>query len=709
MFFQVQKYTTGNGRMNIFRTVLISLIFVSIINISPNYAKEVNQKLTAFKISVADNSLARKITISYHHAILEVNYEQGFIIADLTSKEISDLQKFGLKIESAKQWNKKYKLFKESVVHQLNQSNEKNQLSGIPGFDCYPTVEETLQQGSSLAADYPKLASWVDIGDSWNKANGQSGYDLMVLKITNKDIIEEKPKLFIHSSMHAREYTPAALTLDFANHLLTNYADDADIRWIVDYHEVHVLFHMNPDGRKIAETSVLQRKNTNQNHCLDSADGTVGVDLNRNFAYFWNTTANGSSGNDCAETFRGASAESEPETQAVSNYIRGLFPDARGPGDNDAAPEDTSGIHLDIHSYSELVLWPYGHTTNESPNNQGFTELGNKLAWFNDYTPMQSIGLYPTDGTSDDVSYGELGIAALTFELGTSFFQQCSVYENSIKPDNLNALIYAAKASSAPYKISFGPEISKIELNDSVSEISISQGSSLTVAVTASAVRTKKSLLGRSISKAEYSIDEPIWKNTSDIRPFIDNDGALTSGTEVLSSQVDTSGLDLGRHIIYARAYDQNNNPGVPTAIFVTISNNNSPIPSFSVSCDDLSCNFDATDSSDSDGNISNYQWDFGDEVIAEGDIVEHTYSGNGDNLVTLTIEDNSGNQASKQQTISVSAAPEPAPTPAPTEPPASNSSGGGALNWWLLSLLFVASLKKSPPSGKFYLPPSNR
>ena len=47
--------------------------------------------------------------------------------------------------------------------------------------------------------------------------------------------------------------------------------------------------------------------------------------------------------------------------------------------------------------------------------------LGRKLAYWNGYTPEQAIGLYPTDGTTTDFVYGELGIAAYTFELGTAF------------------------------------------------------------------------------------------------------------------------------------------------------------------------------------------------------------------------------------------------------------------------------------------------
>jgi carboxypeptidase T len=123
-----------------------------------------------------------------------------------------------------------------------------------------------------------------------------------------------------------------------------------------------------------------------------------------------------------------------------------------------AAPADASGVYLDIHSYSELVLWPWGFTSDVAPNGPALQTLGRKLAYFNGYEPDQSIGLYPTDGTTVDFAYGDLGLAAYTFELGTAFFESCSLFEETIVPDNLPALLYAAKVARAPFLTPAGPE-----------------------------------------------------------------------------------------------------------------------------------------------------------------------------------------------------------------------------------------------------------
>jgi len=85
--------------------------------------------------------------------------------------------------------------------------------------------------------------------------------------------------------------------------------------------------------------------------------------------------------------------------------------------------------------------------------------LGRKIAYFNNYTPTQSVDLYITDGDSIDFAYGELGVPAYTIELGNDFFETCDVFENDILPDNLPALVYAAKIADLPYLTPSGPDV----------------------------------------------------------------------------------------------------------------------------------------------------------------------------------------------------------------------------------------------------------
>ena len=265
----------------------------------------------------------------------EVNYDEGFVVVDSDPSERMLLELSGFRLE-----------VDEKLTAQMNQPQTMlpGQLSGIPGFPCYRTVEETFQSAEELASAYPALADWIDIGDSWEKSQGLGGYDLNVLRLTNEAVPGPKPKLYAMSSIHAREYTPAELVTRFAEHLVQNYNIDPDITWLLDYHELHLLLQANPDARKKAEGGLFWRKNTNQNYCGPNSDDR-GADLNRNFQFQWGCCG-GSSSNQCAETYRGPSPASEPETQSVQNYVFSNYPDLRDPPIDAAAPLTTTGLFL---------------------------------------------------------------------------------------------------------------------------------------------------------------------------------------------------------------------------------------------------------------------------------------------------------------------------------------------------------------------------
>jgi carboxypeptidase T len=449
---------------------------------------------------------------------------------------------------------------------------------------------------AEMASSKPTLAQWLDVGDSWEKSSNQGGYDMRVLKLTNQTKGGNKPKLFINSAIHAREYTTAALTLDFARWLVDGYGEDADATWILDNHEVHIMLMANPDGRKKAETGLSWRKNANQNYCGTNSNNR-GADLNRNFSFGWNSTnGQGSSGSQCNDTYRGPSAGSEPEIQALENYVRSLWPDRRGPGLNDAAPSDTSGIHLDVHSYSELVLWPWGDTSNLAPNGSALQTLGRKFAFFNGYSPQQSIGLYPTDGTSDGISYGELGVAAFTFELGTQFFQNCSTYNNTIKPNNLPALIYAAKVVRTPYITAAGPDVTSVSLSGSAGTTGVPAGTEVTLSGTVSDARFNNSNGTEStqaINAVEYYIDQAPWESGATPAALLASDGSFNSTTEAFSGGLITAGLSEGKHLVYVRGRDSSNTWGAVSASFLVINKDGGTPPAQYCSAASGSANYE--------------------------------------------------------------------------------------------------------------------
>ena len=458
----------------------------------------------------------------------------------------------------------------EETANLLHASPPPGQRAGIPGYPCYRTVEESYQTAQDIVANYPTLASWNDVGDTWDKVTpgGAAGYDMNVLVLTNSAVPGPKPKLFITASIHAREYTPAELTTRFAEYLVTNYGIDPDATWILDNHEIHLMLQANPDGRKQAETGLSWRKNTDQNYCGPTSTSR-GADLNRNFQFQWGCCG-GSSSSQCSETYRGPNPASEPEVQAIQDYMRAIFPDQRPDPLPSPAPADATGVYLDIHSYSELVLWPWGFTSTVAPNGTALQTLGRKYAYFNNYTPEQAIGLYPTDGTTDDFAYGDLGVAGMTFELGTSFFQSCSTFENTILPDNMQALIYAAKVVRTPYLTPAGPDA----LNVAATPDTITVGDPVNLTATVNDTRYNNSNGAeptQNIAAAEYYIDTPPWQAGAVAHPMAAADGNFNSSIESVTATVNTSSLTTGRHLIFVRGKDAANNWGAFSAAFLDV------------------------------------------------------------------------------------------------------------------------------------------
>lgn len=486
----------------------------------------------------------------------EVDLARGWLVVDVDRAGYQRLVELGLTVE-----------LEPKLTVKMNTPLEwlPGQERGIPGYPCYRTVEETLASGAALAASHPDLASWIDIGDSWEKSwpGGNPGYDLMVLVLTNSSVGGDKPVLWVEGTVHARELVTAETVTRFAEHLLANYDIDPDITWILDHHEVHLLLIFNPDGRKYAEAGLWWRKNTNENYCGATSDYR-GADLNRNFDFEWGGHG-GSSPQECDETFRGPTPASEPETQAVQAYVASVIPDQRVDDLVTPAQDDTVGLFIDVHSHGEDVFTPFGFQAPPAPNDSQMLTLGRKFAFFTGYE-AQTGGNYPVDGSTKDWAYGRLGVPAFTFELGTEFFQECGPFESTIYPDNVETLLYAAKAARRPYTLAAGPDASAVTTLPSVVE----PGSLVQVAALIDDTRYEPGSgePTQNIAEAEVYLDLPPWADGAQAVAMVATDGVFDSAVEGVDAVLDTSGYAVGRHTAYVRGRDASGNWGPVSAAF---------------------------------------------------------------------------------------------------------------------------------------------
>jgi hypothetical protein len=442
------------------------------------------------------------------------------------------------------------------------------QVGAIPGYPCYRTVEETFATAQAIVAAHPGLATWTDIGDTWEKLNPGGpypGYDMSVLRLTQSAVPGPKPRVFLLGSIHAREYTPAETVTRFAELLASGYGVDPDITWFLDHHEVHMVLQGNPDGRKRAETGASWRKNADNSYCANSS--LRGADMNRNFPFQWNCCGGGSN-NPCSEVYRGPSAASEPENQAIRDYVRAIFADAWTPG---PPPPDTSGVFIDLHSSGQLVLWPWGYTTATAPNATALQTLGRKFAYINNYYPEQAIELYITDGASDDFAYGDRGVAAYTFEMGTSFFQSCASFEGTVYPQVRDALLYAVRTARLPYLLPSGPDALGVA---TVPPGSVNTGQPLVVNATVDDTRYNN-INGaepvQAIAAAEVYLDTPPWTPGAAPVALAAVDGAYDETIEPVTGTLSTAGWPVGRHTLFVRGRDAAGNWGPVSAVFVDV------------------------------------------------------------------------------------------------------------------------------------------
>jgi carboxypeptidase T len=432
------------------------------------------------------------------------------------------------------------------------------QILDLPGYPCYRTVSQLYADEDVFASMYPTLTQIITLGVSYE------GRPLRVLKLTNQaHVVSDKPRFFLMANIHGREFITPEAAMQFVRLLLEGYGHDPDATWLLDWREMDVLVTANPDGHTHNETNfVFWRKNANpenQGICTPDYQGDgYGTDLNRNSSFAWGSA--GSSAEPCYQTYRGKSPASDLETQAIQDYVASLFPDQRGPLITDAAPLTTTGILISLHSYSNLVLWPWGYTDASAPNAAQLTQLGQKLASYNHYYAQPASGLYLASGTTDDWSYGTLGIASYTFEMGSEFLPSCSEYDALIQP-NLDALLYAARVARAPYQLSDGPDAAAPTISVAVGTGALINMAYLTATITSP---------GHIISAAQAYVDAPPWAGGAPLSMSA-IDGRFDQTTEVVGATLDTLHLTLTRHTVFVRGQDALGNWGPASATWLDL------------------------------------------------------------------------------------------------------------------------------------------
>ncbi len=275
--------------------------------------------------------------------------------------------------------------------------------AGRGWFDTYHRYDEIVTFMDDLAASYPMLvSSKFSIGQS---IQGREIYGMTITAPTDN----MKSQVVFNGAQHAREWISPATVLYVADQLCQNYGSDPQVEDMLTRLEFVFVPVVNPDGYEYSHTSYrLWRKNRRNN-----GDGTYGVDLNRNWSVGWGGP--GSDGYTSSDIYRGTAPFSEPETTALSNYILSL---------SDVV------VHIDWHSYGQLILRPYSYdyVVAPEPDNTIMSDIGAAMrdaiygVHGTSYDNGPGYGLYLASGIACDWGYDEGGGYAYTIELRDTGF-----------------------------------------------------------------------------------------------------------------------------------------------------------------------------------------------------------------------------------------------------------------------------------------------
>ena len=286
-----------------------------------------------------------------------------------------------------------------------------------------PAVQRDFPLGS-MQGNY----TWSELNDRYNELKnlypdiisekliiGESleGNDIWAFKLSdNPNQNEDEPEVLYTGLTHAREPLSMMNLFYFVQKLSEGYfsGEDQEATYLINERELWFIPVVNPDGylyNELIEPSGggMHRKNRRDTGC---GSGTqMGIDLNRNFSFGWGANDTGSSPDPCYATYRGDGPFSEPEAQAVRDFMN----------------QRNFVNVLHCHSYGNMYIHPYGDgTLPEESDLIMYRGLAQEMSLYNNFiigTGFETVG-YTVNGDAVDWSYGANDVFAYTPEIGPS-------------------------------------------------------------------------------------------------------------------------------------------------------------------------------------------------------------------------------------------------------------------------------------------------
>lgn len=342
----------------------------------------------------------------------------------------------------------------EVIIDDLETSSAITLEEGLRDYYSYSECTDMLM---AAAEDYPRICMVDSIGSSL------FGRAIWAIKISDNAFINDLSEadiLFV-ALHHARELITPNVLIHLMNHLLSNYGTDPYVTDLVDNREIWIVPVLNPDGHVyVEEVDDLWRKNRRP----PELTGCVGVDINRNYGFFHGYDNVGSSPYECDQDYRGPGPFSEQETRAIRDLVLN--------------PSNQFKVAVSYHSYGDLILYPWGYTTEPTPDAETYAVWGDSMSAYNGYRAGPSYtNIYTTNGDFDDWMYGDMElwplqrddgppkekdrIFSFTFEVGPFFWTEDSTIPGYVE-ENLRPNLFVIEYGDDPYSV-WPPETPEIE------------------------------------------------------------------------------------------------------------------------------------------------------------------------------------------------------------------------------------------------------
>ncbi|XP_074860120.1 carboxypeptidase B-like [Carettochelys insculpta] len=324
--------------------------------------------------------------------------------ADKTSAVESLLEQSGVE----------YEILIDNLQTVLDAQFDSNVRAAGHSYEKYNNWDTIAAWTADMAAQYANLISRTHIGTTFE------GRPMYLLKMGRSG--SNKKAIFMDCGFHAREWISPAFCQWFVREAVATYGSDSVMTNLLDKLDFYILPVLNIDGYVYTWTKYRMWRKTRS---TNPGSNCIGTDPNRNFNAGWCSV--GASRNPCDETYCGSGPESENETKALADFIRKNL--------------STIKAYLTIHSYSQMLLFPYSYSYSLTKNHAELNTLSKdavqELATL--YGTKYTYGagastIYLAAGGSDDWAYDEGIKYSFTFELRDTGRYGFALPESQIKP-----------------------------------------------------------------------------------------------------------------------------------------------------------------------------------------------------------------------------------------------------------------------------------